>query len=418
MTFREFLDSVLVPMFPGAQILDDLWEPQNQIASLVAVVPGGTRLRIRQDTQQASFYELSRPQPFDPTERDFVENLVIAFAKARAQAEAYIGQLQHAILRDAIAKTVAPGRYTQQRVIGKVIAKFSNWATQTYEGDRVSSGCLITTSHLPADASNVSVDRLLSEDFAKSLTDGVDSWWRMAAVGGVMRFETSEDETSLKAPVDAFFPHRYRPIALRTSGNAVAITLNRSGEILVFANQNLRFAMRRGLWVNFAHDSIIRQMSPGGAGAAALRTAIYASCLDASFARSGGCIGLLRTRDLSGFDSEEIVAPENRIDAMDNTKAEAAATLVGARPFHALSRSVRKELLGLDGAMVLLPSGSVYAAGAILKLGDVDFGTQGGRSAAAKTLSLYGLGIKISEDGMISGYKKEKGTEQAAFKVG
>lgn len=83
-----------------------------------------------------------------------------------------------------------------------------------------------------------------------------------------------------------------------------------------------------------------------------------------------------------------------------------------------LSRAVRKELLGLDGALVLCPNGTIYAAGAILKLGMIDLGNQGGRSAAAKTLSRYGLGSKISEDGMISGYKKETGDPEACFKVG
>ena len=99
-------------------------------------------------------------------------------------------------------------------------------------------------------------------------------------------------------------------------------------------------------------------------------------------------------------------------------KARAAATLVDGRSFDALPRNVRKELLGLDGALVLQPNGSVYAAGAILNLADVELGTEGGRAAAAKTLSRYGLGIKISEDGIISAYKKETGESEAAFKLG
>jgi hypothetical protein len=121
---------------------------------------------------------------------------------------------------------------------------------------------------------------------------------------------------------------------------------------------------------------------------------------------------------LPQFRSDEIVPESSRIDATDNAKAQAAAILVAGRRFDLIPRNVRKELLGLDGALVLYPNGAVYAAGAILNLGDVHLGTEGGRSAAAKTLSNYGLGIKISEDGMISGYKKEIGDQVAAFKVG
>ncbi|HWY52516.1 MAG TPA: hypothetical protein VNW72_13650 [Chthoniobacterales bacterium] len=176
--------------------------------------------------------------------------------------------------------------------------------------------------------------------------------------------------------------------------------------------------MRRGRWVNFAHGSIVKQMSPGGAGSAKLRRAIYASALDVSFARSGGCIGLLRTRDLKKFRNDGILSPDDRIGTVQALKPMAATTLVSGRPFDSLPRTVRKELLGLDGALVLGPDGSVYAAGAILKLGKINLGNQGGRSAAAKTLSKYGLGIKVSEDGMISGYKKELGDADAAFNVG
>jgi len=62
--------------------------------------------------------------------------------------------------------------------------------------------------------------------------------------------------------------------------------------------------------------------------------------------------------------------------------------------------------------------GVLLAAGAILELHDVKRGNQGGRSAAAKALSRFGMGIKVSEDGMISGYKLETGEDKTAFLVG
>lgn len=418
MTFRQFLDDVLLPMFPGVEIGEDEWHPQRNIQSLVSFLPGANSIRVREDVAQATFLELSRSESFDSAEKDLIENLVRAFADVKSEAEPFLAELEDEIVRKAIAKTVAPGRPSQQRMIAKILASFSNWATQTYEGERVSSGCVVTTSHFISGESRLEIDSLSREDFAKGLTDGVDSWWRIASIGGVRCFESSDDETKLKALKDGFFPERYRPIVLRTGGKAVGITLNRNGKILVFGNQTLQFAMRRGGWVNFAHKSIVTQMSPGGGGSLTLRRAIHASCLDVSFARTGGCIGLLRTRDLPQFRADEVVPENSRIDATNNAKAQAAATLVVGRRFDSLPRNVRKQLLALDGALVLHPNGSVYAAGAILNLGDVHLGTEGGRSAAAKTLSKYGLGIKISEDGVISGYKKETGDEVTAFKVG
>lgn len=418
MTFLDFFTNVLAPMFPGAEILEERWEPQNRVSSLVTFASGATRLRVRENANEPAFLQLSRAQPFEGEEKDFVEILVRTFAAAKAEAGEFLPQLQEIIIREAIAKSVAPGRSTQQQTVAKVLGIYSNWATQTYEGQRVSCGSLITTSHLVSESERLKTESLLAEEFAKALTDGVDTWWRIAAVGGVISFESSDAATKLSAPADGFFPERYRPIALRTGGNAVAIALNRNGEILVFAGQVLRFAMRRGAWFNFAHDSVVKQMSPGGAGSAKLRKAVYASCLDVSFSRTGGCIGLLRTRDLAAFRERRIVADTDRIGNSANPKAQAAATLVAGREFSELPRSIRKELLALDGAVVLEPNGHVYTAGAILKLANVNLGTHGGRSAAAKTLQNYGLGIKISEDGMISGYKKEFGDARTAFKVG
>jgi DNA integrity scanning protein DisA with diadenylate cyclase activity len=415
MTFRQFLDDVLLPMFPGVEIGDDELHPERRIKSLVSFAPGANAIRVRENIGDA-FLELARAQSFESFEKDLIENLVRAFIDVKSEAEGFLVELEDEIIRKAIAKTVAPDRESQQRVIAKILTTLSNWAAQTYEGERVSSGFVVTTSHF-ADP-RLETSSLFQEDFAKGLTDGVDSWWRVAAIGGIRRVESSDDETELTTLKDGFFPERYRPIVLRTGGNAVSITLNRNGEILVFSNQTLRFAMRRGGWVNFAHNSIVKQMSSGGAGSVTLRRAIHASCLDVSFARTGGCIGLLRTRDLAQFRKDKIVPKNSRIDAVDNTKAQAAAALVAGRRFDSLPRNVRKELLGLDGALVLHPNGSVYAAGAILNLGNVHLGTEGGRSAAAKTLSKYGLGIKISEDGMISGYKKETGNEVPSFKIG
>jgi hypothetical protein len=61
-------------------------------------------------------------------------------------------------------------------------------------------------------------------------------------------------------------------------------------------------------------------------------------------------------------------------------------------------------LLSLDGAMVLDRTGSILAAGAII---DVPSGSVGGggRTAAAQRLSTIGLGVKVSQDGTITGFR-------------
>ena len=63
----------------------------------------------------------------------------------------------------------------------------------------------------------------------------------------------------------------------------------------------------------------------------------------------------------------------------------------------------------MDGATILDYQGNVIAAGAIVKVGAGSEG--GGRLAAAKALSKYGLAIKISSDGGIRGFKQCKTDE-------
>jgi len=68
----------------------------------------------------------------------------------------------------------------------------------------------------------------------------------------------------------------------------------------------------------------------------------------------------------------------------------------------------------MDGATVLDYRGNVLAAGAIVK---VDAGSDGGgRLLAARTLAKYGLGIKISTDGEIRGFKTDGSNVQEIFR--
>src|SRR5438309_719743 len=99
MTFRQFLDAVVLPMFPGVEIAPDEWRPQLNIQSLVSLVAGANRIRVREDVRQPTFLELSRVQPFASVEKELIENLVRAFAEIKHQAEPFLAQLEDEIVR-------------------------------------------------------------------------------------------------------------------------------------------------------------------------------------------------------------------------------------------------------------------------------------------------------------------------------
>jgi hypothetical protein len=81
--------------------------------------------------------------------------------------------------------------------------------------------------------------------------------------------------------------------------------------------------------------------------------------------------------------------------------------MIGCNKFQELDRRFRQELLAIDGATLIGHDGTVLAVGAILKIEGGSTG--GGRLAAAQTLSQYGLGIKVSQDGPIQGFRSEPG---------
>lgn len=405
-------------MLPGTKVSKSDFIPFNKTMT-VAVYESPTTLRIREHSAVSEFFTLNRNQGFSRIERRLVEQTIKAFVDVSLEAKRLAEHLEDYAARIAVAKTMAWGREQQAKTIAAVLEVFTNWSTQTYEGERVSAGVLIDPLLTQPNSETLCFFNLSKDDFFKALTDGVNSWWNIDAVGNVKNFSLTDYSSSLAESVRErpTFPLRYEGISVASIGGCVGVALNRNGEILVFQG-GLTFAKRRGKWVYFGHDPIIRQMSTGVGSGSDLRKAIYESCLDASFARSGACIGLLRKPYMSQFLNSKIVAPADLFTSSSSSKAKLAKQIVRGRRFQSIPRTIRKELLGLDGAIILSPTGEVLAAGAILELDGVERGNLGGRSAAAKALSRFGLGIKVSEDGMISCYKPETGQSHPCFVVG
>ena len=86
---------------------------------------------------------------------------------------------------------------------------------------------------------------------------------------------------------------------------------------------------------------------------------------------------------------------------------------------HLSDRRLRQEILAIDGATILDHNGQILAAGAILKVPGGSSG--GGRRAAAVALAALGVGIKVSADGGIEGFRRSTGAaeeEQAEKQAG
>ena len=133
-----------------------------------------------------------------------------------------------------------------------------------------------------------------------------------------------------------------------------------------------------------------------------LQRAIYESCLDVSFGRSGGCIGVVRAGMMN--DVADVVSADDLISKRLTTKSQFFSSVLDGR-FQDIDRGLRQELLSVDGATIVNHVGEIIAVGAILKVPAGSIG--GGRMAAAKAVSDLGLGVKISEDGKLSMLKRQ-----------
>ncbi|WP_156403733.1 MULTISPECIES: hypothetical protein [unclassified Massilia] len=384
---REALSAYLAPLL-SARVLPGTVNCQPSSPRVASLEP--SRTAIKAEDEGIDRIVLYRQPGFTPEElaltKDFVEELVAIHGAADAN---YRAELFTFLPARAISRHLGG-----LAAVSSVLRQFETWSARTYEGGAITSSIGIDPN---ANGQGNSLAEIFKEDFSAVISNGFDT---LLVVTPDCEISGSGQLTANQLGLD-YVPYRLNAIADWANGGRIALVLNRLGEQLIFRNKRLIFAKRRGEWQYYAHEMYLRQMQPPQNRL--FREAIYQSCLDISFARSGGCIIVIRSGSLG--DVGRIVSESDLLFGPNpSIKSKTIRAMVGGR-FQDLDRRLRQELLALDGAMVLDHLGNIVAAGAIIS---VSAGSEGGgRTAAAKRGSGLGLGIKISEDGAISVYKEE-----------
>lgn len=384
---RVALEAYLAPLL-SAQVLQGTVNCQANSKRVASLEPTKTAIKAQDaDVERIVLY---RQPGFTPEEleltKDFVEELV---AIHEAATPDYREELFTFLPARAIARHLGGNS-----AVSQILRQFEAWSARTYEGGAITSSIGIDPGAI---GQGNSLAEIFHHDFSAVISNGFDT----------LLVVTPDSQISGSGQLAAnqlglnYVPYRLNAIADWANGHRIALVLNRLGEQLIFRNKKLVFAKRRGEWQFYAHEMYLRQMQPPQNRQ--LREAIYQSCLDISFARSGGCIIVVRSGSLD--EVGEIVSETDLVSGQNpSIKAKTIRAMVNGR-FQTLDRRLRQELLALDGAMVLDHLGNIVAAGAIIS---VPAGSEGGgRTAAAKEGSVLGLGIKISEDGAISVYREE-----------
>ncbi|MCH8854572.1 MAG: hypothetical protein IID41_18245 [Planctomycetes bacterium] len=321
---------------------------------------------------------------------------------ADRHADFYFVDAVEAAVRKTIVQLLG---YSNEALLLRVLSEFESLASQTYEGNRIAAAIGLDHKSIGA---GVKLDSIWGEDFGKVLTGSIETIITVSPEGYISEFR------DLYAPAHLpYAPHYARTIAEWCTGRRLGVSLNRNGEILIFQEKNLVFARRRGRWRHFVHDPIIAQMQT--VQNKALRRCIYETCLDVSFGRTGGCIGVVQAKHKPSF--RNVVSKGDRIFDGQSPKAKVLRQFLSqpeyAKDFTKVPRRLRQAMAAIDGALVLNHRGEVLAVGAIVK---VDAGSDAGaRKAAAIALARMGFGVKISADGGITGFACEDGSAKMIF---
>lgn len=409
---KPILERYIVPMFTGSEISEHeekrFWKLRRVFLRNVS------EMVVRAAEDSTKYFLLRRSQAFDQTDAAFVECFVEHLHKIGDRIEeSFVDDLINPIMRRTVAERIAP---KSSKFISRILAQFENWAEQTYEGRKISAAVGVDTSIFPLGMSAVpgggKLLDIFNEPFGVVLANGLESFLTANADGEITGYEPLNITTGMTT---LFAPLRFCRLAEWAADKKIGLGLSRNGEILVFANKRLVFAKRRGIWHHFTHKAVLTRMSLTNCFyLLELRKAVYQTCLDVSFAKTGGGIALIKRTRLDALKQADIVNSKDYLGA-SNVKGKCLQTIIG-KPFYNLDRHLRQDIVAMDGATILDYKGNVVAAGAIVK---VDAGSDGGgRLAAAKTLSSYGLAIKISSDGGIRGFAPGSKDAEEIFTIG
>lgn len=307
--------------------------------------------------------------------------------------------------------------------IAELIHRLENWSVKTYEGKKVTFGFIINPDEQSSFASKEYGTWLdfLQSDYSATLTDCIHSAIMLDKNCDFVRYVSLTEGNQIQNYTLGGLPYRFAGIIQNhVIDKCIGIFLLSNGDILLSKNGELRFVKRNLKWLNVSFGAF-RNAIKSYVRDAILQVSIYSSVLDVSFAHTGGIISIVRDIDtlkssgvlddvdylLNGMDYS-ILKKSKQDDNPNMTvkeitpillKRAAISSLIANNNFQCLDRKLRVELISMDGACIIDTKGNICASGAIIK--NDSGSSEGGRGAAARKLSNYGIAIKISTDGYV-----------------
>ena len=439
--FEKYVQELVLPLFTGSYIAGE--DVSSSRDSEVAQGVGGTML-VKPHKEDEYRLIIKRSQPFKSNDIELMHAIIEELDLINdyeIEDEVYIKKLQSLAMEKAICKSLTDISYNT--LLG-IISGLDKYARKTYEGSAIKFGIIINEyNNCQNKIENLHYSSLFRKDFFSVLSNGEQTCVEVDKEGYVLGHVLFERLRS--APT--ICPYDYTGVARYCNSNRIGVILLASGEILLFKNYDLMYAKKSGSWGSYCHDEIIQLLSNRtNHTIKEIRKQIYFTALDCSFARTGGCIVYLdkdstqsalshidihdivcekyfemkktqlieESHKLYNFKQPLIISENMTFDEFLNgkgmSKSACVKECIGQKKFHELSRKFREEIVGVDGATIIDYDGTIIAIGAIVQIEAGSSG--GGRLAATKTLAKYGVAIKISADGIMQAFIKDKKANQ------
>lgn len=296
-----------------------------------------------------------------------------------------------------------------EKTLYAILMQLESWAIKTYEGQKKTFGIILCKDLMSGDKKTFDYVEFLKSDYSATINDGIYSAVELFADGTFKAHLTICNDIKKKLPS---IPYPFGGFADLCTDDKIGVLLTASGDILIINDKKLCYTKHNGRWVKCMSDKIIEQIQQElGLDNSDNVEAIYQAVVDVSYSRGGACIGIVKDdqlpqklRDMIEAGLLEENVEDQKRCAIKNMISVSAKAGCRQQNFFELDRALRRELLELDGAMVLSSSGLIHVIGTIIKL-DGSGSDGGGRTAAAMQLSEYGIAIKISQDGYVQLYK-------------
>lgn len=312
----------------------------------------------------------------------------------------------------SMANRIVEQENVAQKTLYEILTQIEAWSNKTYEGQKKTFGIVFCKDLMPSDERTFDYVEFLKSDYSATINDGIYSAVELFANGSFKEHLTIKNDVEQNL---ASIPYPFSGFASLCGEDKIGILLTESGDILIINDKKLCYTRHNGRWVQSMADKIIEQIREElNLESSENIAAIYQAIVDVSYSRGGACIGIISQDELPKKLHDKIQAGllhENT----ENYKLCAIKRMISIsdgegyrqKNFFELDRSLRRELLELDGAMVLSSSGLIHVIGTIIKL-DGSGSDGGGRTAAATQLSEFGLAIKISQDGYVQLFKNKE----------